>query len=73
MKLVETSIRAQLKQANLENRLHISTENPKEGFNDTVFQHFVDELKHYNPDMVMDLQVVNVVLIFIILGCYVTF
>ena len=73
MKLVETSIRTQLKQANLENRLHISTENPKEGFNDTVFQHFVDELKHYNPDMVMDLQVVNVVLIFIILGCYVTF
>ena len=73
MKLVETSIRTQLKQANLENRLHISTENPKEGFNDTAFQHFVDELKHYNPDMVMDLQVVNVVLIFIILGCYVTF
>ena len=73
MKLVETSIRTQLKQTNLENRLHISTENPKEGFNDTVFQHFVDELKHYNPDMVMDLQLVNVVLIFIILGCYVTF
>ena len=73
MKLVETSIRTQLKQTNLENRLHISTENPKEGFNDTVFQHFVDELKHYNPDMVMDLQVVNVVLIFIILVCYVTF
>ena len=41
----------QLKQPNLENRLHISRESPKEGFNDTVFQHFVDELKHCNSDM----------------------
>ena len=41
----------QLKQPNLENRLHISTESPKEDFNDTVFQHFVDELKHCNSDM----------------------
>ena len=32
--------------ANMENWLHISTESPEEGFNDTVFQHFVDELKH---------------------------
>ena len=30
----------------MENYCHISTESPKEGFNDTVFQHFVDELKH---------------------------
>ena len=30
----------------LENQLHISTESPKEGFNDSFFQHFVDELKH---------------------------
>ena len=30
----------------MENRLHISTESPKEAFNDTFFQHFVDELKH---------------------------
>ena len=37
-----------LKQTNLENWLHFSTESPKEGFNDTVFQHFIDELKHYN-------------------------
>ena len=39
-----------LKQTNLENRLHISTESPKEDFNDTVFQHshgwVMDELKH---------------------------
>ena len=26
----------------MENYRHISTESPKEGFNDTVFQHFVD-------------------------------
>ena len=36
----------QLKQTNLENWFHISTESPKEGFNDTVFQHFMDKLKY---------------------------
>ena len=46
MKLVKTSLCTQLKQTNLENWLHISIESPKEGFNDTVFQHFVDELRH---------------------------
>ena len=42
-------------QTNQENQLHISTESPK-GFNDTVFQHFVDELKYCNLDMPIDLQ-----------------
>ena len=56
MELVKTSLRTQLKQTNLQNRLYISTEIPKEDFNDTVFQHFVDELKHCNSDMRMDLQ-----------------
>ena len=46
MKLRKTSLRTQSKQTNLENRLHISRESPKEGFNDTVFQRFMDELKH---------------------------
>ena len=49
MKLVKTTLRTQLKQTNLENRLHILTENLndglKEGFNDTAFQYSVDELK----------------------------
>ena len=45
-----------VKRTNLEHRLHISTESPKKGSNDTVFQHFVDELKHCNLDMQMDLQ-----------------
>ena len=45
MKLVKTSLRIQLKQTNLENRLHILRESPKEGFNDTVFQHFVQHLQ----------------------------
>ena len=36
MKLVKTSLRTKLKQTHLENRLHISTESAKEGFNDTV-------------------------------------
>ena len=26
------------------------------GFNDTVFHHFLNELKHCNPDMHMELQ-----------------
>ena len=48
MILVKTSLCTQLKQTNLENRLHISTESPKEGFNDTVFQHYMDKLRHCN-------------------------
>ena len=43
------------KQTNQENQLHISTESPKEDFNDTVFWHFVDELKHCNSDMRLSL------------------
>ena len=54
-KLGKTLLRTQLKQTNLENRLLISIESAK-GFNDTVFQHFVDELKHRNSDIQMDLQ-----------------
>ena len=51
-KLVKTL----LHKTNLENRLHISTESPKQGFNDTVLQHFVNEVKHCNLDMRMQLQ-----------------
>ena len=36
MKLVKTSLCIQVTQTNLKNQLHISTESPKEGFNDTV-------------------------------------
>ena len=36
MKLVKTSLHIKLKQTHVENRLHISTESAKEGFNDTV-------------------------------------
>ena len=45
MKLLK--ICTQSKQTNLENRLHISTESPKEGFDDTISQYFKDELKHW--------------------------
>ena len=51
------AVRTQLKQTNLENRLYILTESPKEDFSATVFQHFVDKLKHCNSDRRMDLQV----------------
>ena len=59
---MKTSLRTQLKQTNLENRLRVSAERLKEGFNDTVFQHSVDELKHCNSDIRMDLQLVPVCL-----------
>ena len=36
--------KTQLKQSKLENQLHISTEKAKYSFNDTAFQHFIDEL-----------------------------
>ena len=61
MKLVKTSLHTQLKHTNLENRFNISAENPK-GFNDIAFQHSVDELKHCNPYIGMDLQLVPVLL-----------
>ena len=59
---------------NLKNWLYISTESPKQGFNGAVFQHFVDELKHCNHDMWMDIQLVPIFFVFIfnIFGCYVT-
>lgn len=52
MKLLKTRLRNQLKQISL---LFISTESPKEGFDDIVFEDFVDELKHRNPDIGVDL------------------
>ena len=55
MKLVKTRLRNQLKQASLENLLYISRESPKEGFDDIIFEHFVDELKHRNQDILVDL------------------
>ena len=57
---VKTLLRTQLKQTTLQSRLHILTEIPKEGFNNTVFQNFVDGLKQCNPDMQMDLQLFRV-------------
>ena len=62
MKLVKTLLRCQLKQTNFEIRLYISTKNLKERFNNTVSQYFVDELKHCNPYMRMNLQLVPVFL-----------
>ena len=61
MKLVKTLFCTQLSQANRENWLHISTESQK-GFKDAVFQHSVDELKHCNPDVRMELKLVRVFL-----------
>ena len=53
--LVKALSHAQLRQTNLENQIHIATDSPKKGLNDTVFQHFVVELMHCNSDMQMDL------------------
>ena len=46
MNLVKTQLCTQLKHTNFENCLPVLTESQKEGFNGTVFQHFVNELKH---------------------------
>ena len=51
LKLVKTLLCTQLKQTNLENQLHILTERSKESFNYTICQHFVNELKHCNPEL----------------------
>ena len=45
IKLMKSLLRTQLKLTNLENQLPISTASPKEYCNETVFLHFVDELK----------------------------
>ena len=74
-KLVKTSLRTQLKQINLESRFHILKESLKEGFNDTIFKHFMAELKHCNLVM-RKLTTTNssvFVFVFNIFGCYVTF
>ena len=62
MELVKTLLHSQLKETNLENWPHILTESPKEGFHDIAFQHIVDESKHCNPDMQMNLKLVPVFL-----------
>ena len=78
MKLVKFCyVAIQLKQTNLENRLHILIESPNEGFNDTISRHFVDELKHCNSDVQMDLHLITsssgFLFVFNIFGCYVIF
>ena len=52
---MKTSFCTELKRTNLKNVLHISTGSPKEGFDNTVFQYFMHELKHCNLDMQTDL------------------
>ena len=55
MKLIKTWLRNQLKQTSHENLLYITTDSMKEGLDNIVFEHFVDELKHRNPDIRMHL------------------
>ena len=55
MKLIKTWLRNQLKQTSHENLLYITTDSMKEGLDNIVFEHFVDELKHRNPDIRMNL------------------
>ena len=51
MKIVKNGIRNSLSSATLECLLLIATESPKAGFEDDVFEQFVDELKKRNPNM----------------------
>ena len=54
MKLVKTRLRNQLSQVTLENLLFIATESRKDGFDDKIYEYFVDELCCRNPKMRMD-------------------
>ena len=62
MKLIKTWLRNQLKQTSHENLLYITTDSMKEGLDNIVFEHFVDELKHRNLDIRMNLWLVPVFL-----------
>ena len=58
--LVKNLLHTQLKQTCLKIHIIFQTESSKKAFHDAIFQHFVDELKHCNSDMQMDLQLVPV-------------
>ena len=49
--MMKTLLHTQLKQTNMENQLHILTYSTREGFNDTIFQHFLDKLKPCKQDV----------------------
>ena len=51
MKLIKTCSRNKLAQVKLDQLLRISTESPHDGFDDNVYEYFVDELKKLNPNM----------------------
>ena len=61
--LVRTMLRTQLKQT-WKIDLIFQRESTNKGFNEIIFQQFVDELKHWNPDIRMDLQLDLVFLCF---------
>ena len=54
MKLTKTCLRNQLGETTLDSLLQISTESST-GFNDDKYKHFVDQLKHWNLQMRIDL------------------
>lgn len=51
MKLIKTRLRNKLAQVKLDQLLRIGTESPPDGFDDNVYEYFVDELKKLNPNM----------------------
>ena len=61
--LVRTMLRTQLKQT-WKIDLIFQRESSNKGFNDIIFQQFVDELEHCHPDIRMDLQLDPVFLCF---------
>ena len=62
IQLVKNLLHTQLKQTSLKIGIIFQTQSSKKAFHDTIFQHFVDELKHCNSDMQMDLQLLPVFL-----------
>ena len=51
LKLVKNCLRNQSSQTALESHLMIATESPKDGFDEIIFERFVDELKIKHPKM----------------------
>ena len=51
LKLVKICLRIQSSQTTLENLLMIATESPKDGFDEIIFERFVDELMIKHPKL----------------------
>ena len=52
---VDKNVPEKLSQVRLDQLLRIGTESPKDGYNNNVYEHFVDKLQKRNPNMHIEL------------------